>query len=87
MAVRVTKELICDICGIDGDIRRYRLTRTDNKTSVTADLCPEHRELIDEIMTRKKKGRRTRRVYTPEEIAAKRKPAKKAAKKTTPRKR
>lgn len=80
MAVRVTKDLICDICGGDEGVSRYRFTRVRDDRKITADLCAEHAGIIEELfklMPAGKRGQtRARPVLTEAEIVAKRKPRK-----------
>lgn len=81
----VTKSYVCDVCGGDGEVRRWRIVRSSDGKTVSPDLCLEHSELLDLLFDKLPKGRRgqtrARRVYeSPEDVkktVAKRTPPKK----------
>ena len=76
MAVRVTKDLICDECGADIEVRRYRITRVEDGKKLSPDLCAEHAEVIEGLFRKLPGGKRgqsrARVVLTEEQIAARR---------------
>lgn len=81
----VTKSYVCDVCGGEKEVRRWRIVRSSDGKTVSPDLCLEHSELIDLLFDKLPKGRRgqvrARRVYeSPEDVkktVAKRTPPKK----------
>lgn len=81
----VTKSYVCDVCGGDGEVRRWRIVRSSDGKTVSPDLCLEHSELIDLLFDKLPKGRRgqvrARKVYeSPEDVkktVAKKPPPKK----------
>ena len=76
MAVRITKDLVCDVCGRDGGtVQRWKITRTiDNKT-VSPDLCDGHAGFLEDLYRRLPTGRRgqtrARQVLTEDAVKAK----------------
>lgn len=85
MAVRITKDLVCDVCGRDGGtVQRWKITRTADNKSVSPDLCDQHSELLEDLFKRLPAGRRgqtrARQVLTEDAVKAKarKKPASKA---------
>lgn len=81
----VTKSYVCDVCGGDEEVRRWRIVRSSDGKTVSPDLCLEHSELIDLLFDKLPKGRRgqirARRVYeSPEDVK------KTVAKKASPKK-
>lgn len=72
MAERVIRELICDLCGSDKDVRRWRITKTDDGKTVSPDLCEKHSGILDEVFAALPAGKRgqtrARRVLTEAEV-------------------
>lgn len=82
MAIQVikTKVRICDICGAQERVCRYRVSKLeDEPRTVTVDLCDEHGHGLERVLDAKPVPRRKARAVTPlKEV--------KAAKKTTVKK-
>lgn len=72
MAVRVTRDVVCDMCGQDDSVTSWRITRTKDGKSVSPDLCAEHAEVLEDLFKRlpARKGRTPRRVLTEAEVVA-----------------
>ena len=81
MAIQVVRMRVCDVCGSDQSVKKYRLVRVEGKTRmITMDLCDEHGTPIEELMAAKPVPRRTKRKVTPlaeAKSATKRAPRKK----------
>ena len=86
MAVRITRDLVCDMCGRDGGtVQRWKITRTADNKSVSPDLCEEHSKCLEDLYDILPAGRRgqtrARRVLTVEELEQTKKAAKRPARK------
>ena len=74
MAERVIRELICDCCGSDAKVRRWRITKVDEGKTVSPDLCDVHSEFMEEVFKALPAGTRgqtrARRVLTEKQVKA-----------------
>ena len=74
VAERVIRELICDCCGSDDRVRRWRLTKIEEGKTVSPDLCQKHSEFLEEVFKALPAGKRgqtrARRVLTEKEVKA-----------------
>ena len=75
MAVRVIKEVVCDLCGSGDEVRRFRVTRANGTVkTVSPDLCAEHSAVLDEMFKKLPKGKRGQvaphRVVTEKQVRA-----------------
>lgn len=95
VVVKVTRTRVCDTCGSEHGVCRYRITKLEgvqSQTTVTADVCDENPHTLEEIIgaaPAPRRGRKSARpVVSVDEIAAKKAaPARKrATKKATTRK-
>lgn len=50
MAVRITKELVCDECGSDDNVKSYRVGIVGNGRGVAPDLCEAHSERLRQLI-------------------------------------
>lgn len=70
MAVRVTRDVVCDVCGT-GPARRWTIQRKDGRMQRTGDLCVDHERDLQVFLDAfvKVRGRvATREILTPEQI-------------------
>lgn len=77
----VTKKIVCNICGSEEGVVRYRITRTEDRRGGNVDMCSEHgaplEEALGTLSVRPVRGR----TVTP--MSAIKKTAKKTAKRST----
>jgi hypothetical protein len=73
------KVRICDICGAEEGVCRYRVSRLEQSPrTVTVDLCAEHGAGLERVLEAKPVPRRKARAVTPiKEVKARAKPARK----------
>jgi hypothetical protein len=50
MAVRIVKEVVCDECGSEINVRSYRVGRIGDGRGVTPDLCDAHAARLEELI-------------------------------------
>lgn len=89
MVMQVLRVRACDICGTHDDVARYRVSRLDgeNQRTSTLDLCPAHGAGLEDALGVKPVARRKQRAVVPlDEVKAKSRSTRKAAKKAAPRK-
>lgn len=82
MAIKVLRVRVCDICGNEEGVCRYRVSKLEGDTrTVTVDLCPTHGAAMELTLESKPVPRRKARAVTPmKEITATRRKARKATK-------
>lgn len=59
MAVEIIKQRVCDMCGSGEGIRTYRVGVVGDGRGVAPDLCTEHAEPLEKVMSAVPKGRST----------------------------
>lgn len=99
--MKVTRKRVCDVCGSDDGVCRYRITKLEgfritkleraaDQRTVTADLCTEHGVALEDAMLAAPVTRRGRKSTKPvvslDQITAKKAPAGRTAKKTPAKK-
>jgi hypothetical protein len=57
MATQIIKQRVCDLCGSAEGIKTYRVGVVGNGRGVAPDLCEEHAEPLETVMSAVPKGR------------------------------
>ena len=57
MAVRIERSRVCDVCGSDVSVTRWRVGKAGGRTA-SPDLCGKHSKPLEEIMKLLPRGKR-----------------------------